>query len=219
MPQSAQISCYCCKKSGEDNKFVTCWLCKHVFYYTCVELSLSDIKAIKNKSNINFTCETCKETAVTLADLKALVISLQEEVKELKANKHTIADQLSSSMDYEEIIQEIQDRNSRKKNLIIYGLPENNEQPVAQRRTLDKENIKKMDEATGIDLGRLPWCCWETNRWRRRPGKAVRRAFMRYAHAYAISTERGREVDENQTSELLLVIGIICIIIGRTLEL
>nr|CAH7731338.1 unnamed protein product [Callosobruchus chinensis] len=144
MPQSAQISCYCCKKSGEDNKFVTCWLCKHVFYYTCVELSLSDIKAIKNKSNINFTCETCKETAITLADLKALVISLQEEVKELKANKHTIADQLSSSMDYEEIIQEIQDRNSRKRNLIIYGLPENNEQPVAQRRTLDKENIKKI---------------------------------------------------------------------------
>nr|CAH7719480.1 unnamed protein product [Callosobruchus chinensis] len=144
MPQSAQISCYCCKKSGEDNKFVTCWLCKHVFYYTCVELSLSDIKAIKNKSNINFTCETCKETAITLADLKALVISLQEEVKELKANKHTIADQLSSSMDYEEIIQEIQDRNSRKRNLIIYGLPEDNEQPVAQRRTLDKENIKKI---------------------------------------------------------------------------
>nr|CAI5822610.1 unnamed protein product [Callosobruchus analis] len=150
MPQTAQPTCSCCKKVGDEGKFVICSICKKQFYYSCVDLSLNDVKAIRNKPTINFTCEVCSEIGSTLADLRALVVSLQEEVTKLKDTK---SDPLATqSIDYEDIIQEISDRNSRKGNLILFGVPEDSRLSDNQRKAQDTEQVKNILNVLGDNI-------------------------------------------------------------------
>nr|CAI5868873.1 unnamed protein product [Callosobruchus analis] len=126
MPQTGQMSCTCCKKSGDDSKFVHCSVCKNNFYYSCVDLTQTDVKTLKNKANIHFTCKNCSTIGATLVDLRALVVSLQEEINALKSNRVDPAQ--TPAIDFEEIVQEVNDRQSRKNNLIIYGIVESTDQ-------------------------------------------------------------------------------------------
>ncbi|CAH1968479.1 unnamed protein product [Acanthoscelides obtectus] len=87
----------------------------------------------------------------TLSDLRALVISLQEEINALKSTRTDTA-QISPSIDYEDIIQEIDDRQSRKKNLIIFGVQESADQSNAQKRAHDNEQVKKILQVLDRDV-------------------------------------------------------------------
>nr|CAI5831217.1 unnamed protein product [Callosobruchus analis] len=135
MPQSSNVSCFCCSKNGDDSKFVKCYVCKEDYYYACADLTLTDVKTIKNRANINFTCKNCNDFGSTLSDLKALVISLQEE-----------------SFDFEQIVQEVSDRNARKRNLIVYGVTEHAEPNSRQARVTDTEQVKSVLRYISSDI-------------------------------------------------------------------
>nr|CAI5849869.1 unnamed protein product [Callosobruchus analis] len=151
MPQSSNVSCFCCSKTGDDSKFVKCYVCKEDYYYACADLTLTDVKTIKNRANINFTCKNCNDFGSTLSDFKALVISLQEEIRNLKAAKTELIPS-SESFDFEQIVQEVSDRNARKRNLIVYGVTEHAEPNSRQARVTDTEQVKSVLRYISSDI-------------------------------------------------------------------
>ncbi|VEN58918.1 unnamed protein product [Callosobruchus maculatus] len=107
----------------------------------CMSLILAIGGCICSKSyNRTFYRWVCSEMGSTMADLKALVVSLQEEVTKLKSAKSGPV--ATHSIDFEEIIHEISDRNSRKSNLILFGVPEDSRLSDNQRKAQDTEHVK-----------------------------------------------------------------------------
>nr|CAI5846598.1 unnamed protein product [Callosobruchus analis] len=78
----------------------------------------------------------------TLVDLRALVVSLQEEINALKSNRVDPAQ--TPAIDFEEIVQEVNDRQSRKNNLIIYGIVESTDQSNTRRKVYDADQVKNI---------------------------------------------------------------------------
>lgn len=117
------LTCICCNKTNEEHKMISCCICKEYYLHSCADLSASEVRIIKSKKNLSWTCKNCSHIGDSMQDLKALIISLQREVENLKSLKLSAPN--NSPFDFEEIIQEITDRNARKNNIIIYGIPEN----------------------------------------------------------------------------------------------
>ncbi|KAK9751446.1 hypothetical protein QE152_g4999 [Popillia japonica] len=80
----------------------------------------------KIKKAVSWTCGSCGALGNDINSLKALIVQLQDDVRELKSiNSLRTADVTTSkSCDLEEIIAEISDRERRKCNLIIFGIEE-----------------------------------------------------------------------------------------------
>src|SRR5699024_701755 len=123
----------------------------------CTNISEDTYDVIKNTDGIEWKCDECRNvvdntcnnstTATTssncecckiIPDLKRVIDNLNATVLELK--KQIASSKTSSDNNIEEIIQEINDRQYRKKNLMIYGVPEQSSQlPAANRQALDKD--------------------------------------------------------------------------------
>lgn len=148
-----QIFCVCCNKAGDDNKFVTCSLCKKNYYYSCADLSIAEVKSIKNKTNINFTCTSCAAIGDNITELKTVIISLQNEIEQLKSAIKNNGSANAESFNYEEIIQEISERNSRKNNLIIYGITEHPNLSRTDQVERDKNQVQSILEFLSPNIG------------------------------------------------------------------
>lgn len=135
-----QHVCDCCKKVSDENKFVICCLCKNKYFHTCMDLTAAEVKSIKNKSSIKFTCSNCEKNGDDMNGLRSIIIALQTEIEKLKAVIKNPAPVTHATVDYENIIQEITERESRKRNLVIYGIPENNNSNQAE----EKEKVKEL---------------------------------------------------------------------------
>lgn len=92
-------------------------------------MSSSDVRVINSKRSINWSCKNCESIGSDVNSLKAVIVSLQEQVKKLNECVQSITDggATTSVLDggqFEELIREVEDRMERKNNLVIYGLPE-----------------------------------------------------------------------------------------------
>lgn len=137
------LVCVCCKKSFEDHKVVTCCVCKNNYSNICVELTPSETRLIKSKKNFSWTCQNCSQLGDNINDLKFIILSLQKEVESLKSlrNQPTAA---SNNVDYEEIIQEITERNLRKRNLVVFGVAEINSNAKEERAQHDEHKLTEI---------------------------------------------------------------------------
>lgn len=115
---------------------VTCSICKSLYFHSCVDLSTSEVRAIKSKKGLKWTCQNCANIGDGLNDLKAIVLALQKEIESLKSIKVDPPNN-NCNLDYEEIIQEINERNVRKRNVVVFGLPENSNLSSADRKVRD----------------------------------------------------------------------------------
>nr|CAI5867933.1 unnamed protein product [Callosobruchus analis] len=80
-----------------------------------------------------------------------MIISLQGELKELKASIEKHKPQ-TDSFSYEEVVQEVFDRNQRKRNLVIFGVQE--DQPLRtarERHTFDSNKVKRILEVLSYE--------------------------------------------------------------------
>ncbi|CAH0556551.1 unnamed protein product [Brassicogethes aeneus] len=116
---------------------VQCTMCKKYFIHSCVDLTTAEVRSIKTKQNINWTCSRCPGVGESISELKSLILTLQEEIKTLRCNNET-------KLKFEEVIQELTDRNRRKSNIMVYGLTEDKESSKDEQKRLDQTKIKEV---------------------------------------------------------------------------
>lgn len=148
MQQSARnmrshTTCACCNKAFEPHLMIQCSVCKKFFKNTCVEVSTSEVRTMNANKGYDWSCKDCRSVGNDLKDLKALILSLQDEIKSLKTEHFKMRGAMNANIEFEEIIEEINERNRRKFNLVISGIEEQSqEQSSAERFEKDKNTIK-----------------------------------------------------------------------------
>nr|CAH7715430.1 unnamed protein product [Callosobruchus chinensis]CAH7724235.1 unnamed protein product [Callosobruchus chinensis]CAH7730910.1 unnamed protein product [Callosobruchus chinensis] len=115
-----RIACKCCNQSSESHLMVTCSVCREKFKHTCVDITSNEVRTLNSNTGYDWTCVNCRAFGRDLKDLKALIIKLQNDISELKAEKA----RSTPGVDFEEIIAEISERQKRKNNIMLFNVPE-----------------------------------------------------------------------------------------------
>lgn len=135
MPQQTAI-CSCCNKPHDSILMISCCVCTKLFKNTCVNISSNEVRMINGKKGFDWTCDKCREYGNDLKALKAIIINLQNDIQALK-----IGNPQSDSFDFEEIISEINERNRRKRNLIIFNVKEQDQSQSTEFRVNEDKTI------------------------------------------------------------------------------
>nr|CAH7712429.1 unnamed protein product [Callosobruchus chinensis] len=142
----ARASCKCCNQQCDNHQLVTCVtcsVCKDKYKHTCVDITANEIRILNANKGYDWTCVDCRATGKDLNELKALIMKLQEDIKQLKT--HNDRNLGTSPVDFEEVVTEINERQKRKSNIIIFNLEEQDQsKPPAERAELDKTAVNNI---------------------------------------------------------------------------
>lgn len=132
-------NCTVCDKPLGSEREISCDKCRLPIHTTCSGLTRGDIQLllVADKKRPTFHCDICTSERKTMSELKVLISKLSMEVETLK--------QKVKQGSFEEIVEEINQRNIRRFNLIVFGVEEQDQQ---QPNTVRIENDKK--EVTNI---------------------------------------------------------------------
>ncbi|GJQ70260.1 hypothetical protein Trydic_g10553 [Trypoxylus dichotomus] len=138
---SIKCSCGCNTTSSETHKFIDCCVCKKIYLHSCAELSITEIRTIKSKKGISWSCRNCNILSSDINDLKAAILSLRNDLA---------AREKSAGIDdkaFEELLAELGDRNNRKQNIIMFGVPESDTHDANTRRSRELETVQAVLKA------------------------------------------------------------------------
>lgn len=139
----SMITCACgCKTAAEEHKILECCICKKPFKYNCIDITITEARTIKNKKGLSWSCRNCAVLGNDINELKAAILDLKSEIQ--SRNTDIIDDSI-----FEELLREIQDRNERKQNIIMYNHPETGAGTLTERKAQDEIAVKSI-------LGTLP---------------------------------------------------------------
>lgn len=127
------LKCLKCDDVLVPEKEISCDLCRRYIHSTCSDLSRTEIQCLRVKERkLIYYCSSCsdfKSQLATLTKLKETVARLEEEVKSLKdaesVDINGAADCVANP-DISQVINELQDRQSRESNVLIFNLEETN---------------------------------------------------------------------------------------------
>ncbi|CAH1115234.1 unnamed protein product [Psylliodes chrysocephalus] len=139
------LICSCCNKSYKSNFMIKCSVCTKVFRHLCVNVTLEEINMFNdNENGFDWSCTSCRTIGNQIKDLNALILMLQEEVKSLKEDNKQLGTS-NNSIVFEEVVQEINERNKRKRNIILFGVPEQDQVLSTEDRSEnDKTEVKSI---------------------------------------------------------------------------
>nr|CAH7763791.1 unnamed protein product [Callosobruchus chinensis] len=83
----ARANCKCCNQACDSHLLVTCSVCKDKYKHTssCVDITTNEVRTLNSNKGYDWTCGGCRAIGKDLKDLKSLIIQLQNEIKDLKA--------------------------------------------------------------------------------------------------------------------------------------
>lgn len=138
------LTCACCNKSFETLLMIKCCICKKHFKNTCVDISSNELRIITANKGWDWSCIRCREFGNEIKDLKAIILKLQEDIQILKVEKSESSAKITSE-NFEEIIEEVTERNKRKCNLVVFGITEPNSTLTNEsRETSEKTNVTEV---------------------------------------------------------------------------
>lgn len=137
--------CSCCNKAFDQHLMVECSICKKFFKNTCVDVTSAEVRAINANKGYDWSCKDCRAFGNDLKELKALIIGLRDEIHSLKEENSRMVGSFKNNINFEEVIAEINDRNSRKCNIVIFGVEE-------QDQSGSDASIKEDDKNTVINV-------------------------------------------------------------------
>lgn len=136
------FTCSCCNVETEKLKLITCFVCKKSYNHVCVGLSVADIRTItaKNAIGISWNCPTCRGASNDIIlELKSMITGIMKELNDLKNQLVSSAPSQLNTYNFEDVIQEIDQRQSRKCNIIISGVVESS----SSERVIRAEDEKR----------------------------------------------------------------------------
>ncbi|GJQ68651.1 hypothetical protein Trydic_g17196 [Trypoxylus dichotomus] len=138
---SIKCSCGCNTTSSETHKFIDCCVCKKIYLHSCAELSITEIRTIKSKKGVSWSCRNCNILSSDINDLKAAILSLRNDLA---------AREKSAGIDdkaFEELLAELADRDNRKQNIIMFGVSESDTHDANTRRSRELETVQAVLKA------------------------------------------------------------------------
>lgn len=142
-------SCAHCKDNVDERNAISCVICSKWFAIKCIDISSAEARKIKANVGLNWTCTGCCAMGQSFNELKQLIVGLQAEVLAL-TNALNKRDEVSSQYDFESVVREVQERESRRNNVIVFGLVEDVGVDVSKRRESDLKNVR--DIATELSV-------------------------------------------------------------------
>ncbi|GJQ66105.1 hypothetical protein Trydic_g4175 [Trypoxylus dichotomus] len=105
------------------------------------QLSITEIRTIKSKKGVSWSCRNCNILSSDINHLKAAILSLRNDLA---------AREKSAGIDgkaFEELLAELGDRNNRKQNIIMFGVPESDTHDANTRRSRELETVQAVLKA------------------------------------------------------------------------
>lgn len=123
---------------------VDCCVCKMSFIHSCVDLTITEIRTIKTKKGLSWSCKNCNTLSSAISELKAAILSLQADLQLKSVNDDM----------FEMMLSELNERNIRKQNVVIFNVKEVNSLDGAQRQNHDIDVVRDVlsTVSSGIDL-------------------------------------------------------------------
>lgn len=148
---SGKINCKCCNQLYDAISMVTCCICKEKFKNTCVDVSANEVRTLNSNKGYDWTCTNCRPISHDIKHLKALIINLQSEIKQLRVEcNQTVKD---SPLDFEEILSELSERQKRVNNVILFNVKEQDQQnSPAVKIEGDKNHVVTILSSISPDL-------------------------------------------------------------------
>nr|CAH7767401.1 unnamed protein product [Callosobruchus chinensis] len=141
MPTRA--TCKCCNQSCDNHLLVTCSVCKDRYKHSCVDITANEVRTLNGNKGYDWTCSGCRVIGKDIKDLKSLIIQLQNEIKDLKAEN--AQNSKKSGFDFEDVVAEVTERQKRRNNIIIFNVDEPDQnKPVADQIQQDKATVKEL---------------------------------------------------------------------------
>lgn len=92
--------------------------------------------------NLSWYCTNCNAIGNDFNALKEVILKLQDELRELKCN---YSNKVASNYEFEDFMQEFEDRQKRRSNVIIFGVAE-------QSSDLDRNTRQNEEKSTVIGI-------------------------------------------------------------------
>lgn len=121
--------------------------CQGVVHLTCVGLSENEFKLTRAKSkSIKVVCNGCNSNMAQFSDIKNLIASLRNEFSsaitqlrnEFNARLESLGpstgDSAPSGAELEDVVREVMDRQARRNNLVLFGVPEQSSAQTGEQR-------------------------------------------------------------------------------------
>ena len=175
----ASQECGKCKNKFKWNsKYIKCDVCEKSFHQQCTDMHKEAFDyVIKNNHRMTWSCECTPEAAEVirsyyrlmkkvdklennlheeLKEVKEMIEANRLEISKLKANSQ--ADNNSENVlpqiqhQPHTIIRELEERERRQNNLIIFGIPENTSEDFHERQASDENAVKKICEDIDVKI-------------------------------------------------------------------
>lgn len=133
MTLNKYVTCAACnnqeKSETSSDIMVNCDGCSRSIHKKCTDLTASEWKVmdLKNKRSLKFFCDDCQAGLLNVPKLINMVSELKMEIEKLKTTSNTISQSTSEELKSEEVINEMTERQKRANNLMIFNMPERDE--------------------------------------------------------------------------------------------
>lgn len=127
------IRCTCgCNTSAEEHKVVDCCVCKKNFIHSCVDLTITEVRTIKTKKGLSWSCRNCNILSNDINELRAAILKLTDDLQSKGCSDDV----------FEMMLSELSERNDRKQNIIVFNVEEIDAQDGVQRRDHDLRVVR-----------------------------------------------------------------------------
>ncbi|KAJ8944299.1 hypothetical protein NQ318_021228 [Aromia moschata] len=76
--------CSCCNVDTDQDKLIKCCICKNSYKYSCVGLTINEVKVITTKPGLSFTCTNCTGPIKITIEDEQTVHNVLRRAKQLK---------------------------------------------------------------------------------------------------------------------------------------
>lgn len=141
----ALIRCTCgCASSAEEHKMILCGICKNPYIHSCVDFTVSEIRTLHKKGS-SWSCRNCHTLSSDIKELQAAILSLKTEI--MARQPVSIDDHL-----FEELLLEMNERNDRKQNIILFNVEESDSRDINVRNDADRAATADILQSLPINI-------------------------------------------------------------------
>lgn len=128
-----------CSKCNKDTETFPCDSCGAMLCRVCGDLTASEVKCLQlvAKRRLVFYCSECEAGLKQVPLLVAKVTEMQAQLADLIASREQVGAPLCPDSVDEAVFEEVSDRLSRRKNVVLFGVPDDNNKE-ADRRLLSQ---------------------------------------------------------------------------------